>query len=175
MNEKVNLRDGEADARQVAFGAEHSGQAIDNEWVTGYSGTAGGEFFADLTRGFRFPGFNWSVIVQSEGIGVIDGIERAARDVGAWRGNYALVVGVCFLVLAVLAAAVGWFAAGTSARPIQYLRAMAQQMSQGKAVGTVHLETNDELSEIAGALDRMRRTIQLAVRIMRERRKGTTS
>ena len=56
MNEKVNVRDGEADARQAVFGAERSGQVIDDEWVTGYSRTAGGELYADLTRDFRFPG-----------------------------------------------------------------------------------------------------------------------
>ena len=180
MNEKVSLRGGEADARQAALGAEHSGQVIDDEWVTGYSSTAGGEFYADLTRGFRFPGFNWSVIVQSEEAKSHAGAEHAsfedaAMDVITWRETYTLVIGGCFLVLAVLAGGIGWIAAGRSARPIQYLRTTAEQLSQGKDVGSVHLDTNDEFSEIAGALDRLRRTILLAVRIVRERRRGATS
>lgn len=62
MNEKVNVREGEADARRAVFGPERSGQVVDDGWVTGYSQTAGGDFYADLTRDFRFPGFNLSLI-----------------------------------------------------------------------------------------------------------------
>jgi len=55
------------------------------------------------------------------------------------------------------------------------LRGVTQQMSQGKATGAVHLETNDELSEIASSLERMRRTLHLAVRILRERKRSGAS
>ena len=177
MNEKVNVRDGEADARQAVFGAERSGQVIDDEWVTGYSRTAGGELYADLTRDFRFPGFNWGVIVQSGGSGTRAGagIEAAAEKVETWRETFAGILGGGFLVLILLAVATGWWMAARITRPIDYLRTMAQQMSQGKATGAVHLETNDELSEIAGALERMRRTMHLAVRIMRERKRSAAS
>ena len=65
--------------------------------------------------------------------------------------------------------------AGRIAQPIRYLRTVAVQMSQGRATGAVQLETNDELSEIARALERMRRTVQMAVRIMRERRRSQSS
>ena len=175
MNEKVNLRDGEADARQVAFGAEHSGQVIEDEWVTGYSRTADGEFYADLTREFRFTGFHWAVIVQSEAVGAVAGIQAAGEKVGAWRETYAGILAGSFLVLALLAGGIGWWVAGRIARPIHYLRMMAQQISLGKATGAVQLETNDELSEIAHALERMRRTVHLAVRLVRERRRGASS
>jgi len=68
MNAKANVREGEGDARQVVFGSEHSGQVMDEEWVTGYGHAAGGELYADLVRDFRFPGSGWGVIVQSGGV-----------------------------------------------------------------------------------------------------------
>ena len=76
------------------------------------------------------------------------------------------------LVLVLLAIGIGWWMAMRLTRPIEYLRSVTQQMSQGKATGAVHLETNDELSEIAGSLERMRRTVHLAIRILRERKRS---
>ena len=177
MNEKVNMRDGESDARSAVFGVEHSGQVIGDDWVTGFSRTAGGDFYADLTRGFRFPGFHWGVIVQSEGSGGLAGagIKSVAQEVGAWHRTYAGILAVSFVVLALLATWIAWWMAGRVAQPIRYLRTVALQMSQGRATGTVRLETNDELSEIARALERMRRTVQMAVRIMRERKRSQSS
>ncbi len=174
MNQKVNVRDGAADARQAVFGAERSGQVIDDEWVTGYSRTAGGEFYADLTRDFRFPGFNWGVVVQRGGSGALvgSGIRAAAAEVGAWRKVFGGILGVSLLVLVLLAIVIGWWMAMRLTRPIEYLRSVTQQMSQGKATGAVHLETNDDLSEIAGSLERMRRTVHLAIRILRERKRS---
>ena len=177
MNEKVNVRDAESDARQAVFGTKRSGQVVDDQWVTGFSRTAGGELYADLTRDFRFQGFNWGVIVQSAGSGSRLGveIEAAARKVAGWRGFFGGVLGVSLVVLALLVVAIGWWMAVRVTRPIGYLRAMANQMSRGKATGAVQLETNDELSEIAAALERMRRTMHLAVRVLRERRSGGAS
>ena len=177
MNEKVNVREGEVDARQAVFGAERSGQVIDDKWVTGYSRSAGGEFYADLTRDFRFPGFNWGVIVQSAGSATLAGagIEAAVESVVGWRETFASILGGSFVVLILFAVGTGWWMAARITRPIDYLRTMALQMSRGKATGAVQLETNDELSDIARALERMRRTMHLAVRIMRERKRGTPS
>ena len=174
MNERVNVREGEGDARRAVFGSERSGQVIDEEWVTGYSHTAGGEFYADLVRGLRFPGFGWGVIVQSEASGAfaVAGVKAAAREIATWHLMYAAVLGGSFVVLAIVAGGIGWWVAGSIARPIHYLRTMAVQMSQGRATGVVRLETDDELSEIARALEHMRRTVQMAVRILRERKSG---
>ena len=177
MNEKVNVREGKADTRRAVFGAERSGQVVDNAWVTGYSRTAGGDFYADLTRDFRFPGFDWGIIVQSKGSGALvgSGIEAVAAKVEAWRKMLAAILGGSLVVLTLLAIGVGRRMASRMARPIDYLRTISQQLSQGKATGAVQLDTNDELSEIARALDRMRRTMHLAVRILRERKRSAAS
>ena len=177
MNAKANVRESEGDARQAVFGSERFGQVMDEDWVTGYSRTAGGEFYADLVRDFRFPGFGWGVIVQSEGSGVFAGagIKAAVQEIGTWHLTYAAILGASFVVLAIVAGGMGWWMAGSIARPIHYLRTAAMQMSQGRATGAVRLETNDELSEIARALERMRRTIQMAVRILRERKRRAPS
>ena len=178
MNEKVNVRDGEeSDARSAVFGAEHSGQLIGDQWVTGFSRTSGGDFYADLTRDFRFSGFHWGVIVQSEGSGAFAGvaIKSAAQEVGTWHRTYAGILAVSFVVLALLAGWIAWWIAGRIAQPIRYLRTVTLQISQGRATGAVQLDTNDELSEIASALERMRRTVLMAGRIMRERKRSRPS
>ena len=174
MNEKVNVRDAETDARRAVFGTERSGQVLDDERVTGYSRTAGGEFYADLTRDFRFPGFHWGVVVQSAGSGALagSGIRAAVAKAGDWRRFFAGILGVSLLVLILLVVGIGWRMAVRITQPIEYLRGVTQQMSQGNATGAVHLETNDELSEIANSLERMRRTLHLAVRILRERKRS---
>ena len=175
MNEKFNLRGSEVDARQAAFEADHSGQVIEGGRTMEYSRTADGEFYADLTRGFRFPGFNWVVIVQNGGIGAAFGINAALEKVGAWRRTYAGILGGSFLVIALLAGGIAWWMAGRISRPIRYLRATALRISQGRVTDAVQLDTNDEFSEVAHALERIRRTVRLAVRVLRERRTGSTA
>ena len=87
----------------------------------------------------------------------------------------AAILGGSLVLLILLAVGIGWWMAARIVRPIEYLRTITQQMSQGKATGTVHLDTNDELSDIAGALDRIRRTMHLAVRVLRERKRTAAS
>ena len=177
MNEKVNVRDAEADARRAVFGAERSGQVVDDAWVTGYGRTAGGDFYSDLTRDFRFPGFNWGVIVQSGGSGALVGseLEAVAAKVGAWRKVLAAILGGSLVAVILVVLAMGSWMAARMVRPIDYLRSITRRMSEGKATGTVQLDTDDELSEIAGALDRIRRTMHLAVRILREKKSSAES
>lgn len=172
MNEKARGEALEDSVRRAVFGTEHSGQLTGDKWATGYSRTASREFYADLTRDFRFPGFQWTVIVQSEKIGALTGIEAATEKLAEWRKFHAGILAGSFLALAFLAGGIGWWMAGRITRPIRYLHTVAQQMSLGRATGAVYLDTNDELSGIASALERMRRTIQAAVRIVRDKRKA---
>ena len=175
MNEKVNLREMESDARRAAFEDDRSGHVLEGGWTTEYGRTAGGELYADATRGSRFPGFNWVVIVQSGRSGASSGTDTMLEKVGAWRRTYAGILGVSFLVIALLAGCIVWWTASRVSRPIWYLHAAAVQMSRGRLTGAVRLDTNDELSEVADALERIRRTIQKAVRVLRERQKGSTT
>ena len=175
MNEKFNLRDRVVDARQAAFGADHSGRVIEGGQIMEYSRTSSGEFYADLARGSRFPGFNWVVMVQTEGIGAASGINAALEKVGAWRRTYADILGGSFLVIALLAGGIVWWMAGRISHPIRYLRATALRISQGRVTDAVQLDTNDEFAEIARALERIQRIMRQAVRALRERRKGSTT
>ena len=175
MNEKFNLRTRVNDARQAAFAADHSSRVIKDGWITEHSRTAGGEFYGDVTRGFRFPGFDWVVIVQSRRFGASSGIDAALQKIGAWRRDYAGILGGSFLVIALLAGGIVWWTAGRISRPIRYLRATAVQIGQGRVTGAVQLDTNDELSEVADALERIRRILRMALRGLRERRPGSTS
>lgn len=174
MNERVNVRDGEDDVRKVVFEAEPSGHVAEGEWVTGYSRTASGEFYADLTSDFRFGGFDWGVVVQSgEGGGFSTGIEAVTDRIGAWRGNYAAILGGGALVLGLVIGLIGWWVARRLSRPIRDLHAMTMEVSLGTSNSEVKLATNDELSEIADAFDRMRRSLLLAVRMAHNRNAGT--
>ena len=169
MNEKASLRKRENDARRAAFEGDRSGQVIEGGWTTEYSRTADGGFYADVARGSRFPGFNWVVIVENGRFGASSGINIMLEKVGASRRTYAGIFGVSFLVIALLAGVIVWWMTGRVSRPIRYLHAAAVQMSRGRMTDAVRLDTNDEFSEVADALERMRRTVQNAVRVLRER------
>ena len=173
MNERVSLRTNESDARRVAFEADNSSRVVEEGWTTEYSRTAGGEIYANVARGSRFPGFEWVVIVQSDRSGAFSGIDTVLDRVNAWRRTYAGILGGGFLVIALLAGVVAWWMADRISRPIRYLSATAVQMSQGRMTGAVQLDTNDELSEVADALERIRRLVQKAVRVLREQRRGS--
>ena len=177
MNQNVNVREGEVDARRAVFGAERSGQVVDDAWVTGYSRTAGGDFYADLVRDFRFAGFDWGVIVQSERSETLagPGIEAVAANVRDWREVLAAILGGALVVLILLAVGIGRWMAARIARPVDYLRGITRQISRGKDTGTVQLDTDDEFSEIARSLERIRRTMHVAVRILRETKTSAAS
>lgn len=175
MNDKANLRWRENDPRRAAYEGDRSGQVIEDGWTTEYSRTAGGAFYADAIRGSRFPGFDWAVIVQSAQFGASSGIDAGLEKVRAWRRTHAGILGTGFLVIALLAGGVAWWMADQVSRPIRHLHAAAVQMSQGRPTGTLRLDTNDELSEVADAFERMRLTIRRAVRVLRERQKGSAA
>lgn len=174
MNEKVNVRDGGDDVRKVVFEAEHSGHVAGDEWVTGYSRTASGESYADLTSDFRFGGFDWGVVVQGRESGRVSaGLEAVAERIGAWRGNYAAILGGGTLVLGLIIGLIGWWVASRLTRPIRDLHARTMEVSLGTSNSEVKLATNDELSEIADAFERMRRSLLLAVRMAQNGSTGT--
>ena len=170
MNRTVNVREEMGDARDAVFGVERTGYVTDGEWVTGYTRTADGEFYADLTRGFRFGGFQWGVIAQSRQVAPSAGIEAVVESLAGRRGVYAGILAGGALVLVLIAGGTGWWAAGEISRPIRELRTMAQQVSLGSTTREVKMETNDELSEIADAFDRMRRSVQVMIRMIRSKR-----
>ena len=167
MNNTVNLREGMDDAREAVFGVERSGYTSAGGWSTGYSRTADGDFYADLTRGSRFQGFDWGVIVQNERGGASTGIGAVLEGLAAQRDTYVGILIGSTLVLVLIVSAIAWWVAGRTSRPIRELRTMTQQVSLGTSTGEVKLATNDELSEIADAFDRMRRSVQVMMRMVR--------
>lgn len=175
MNEKVGLRGKDIDVRRAAFEGDRSGRAFEGGWIVEYSRTAGGEYYAEAIRGSQFPGFDWVVIVQRGQFEAFSGADTMFEKVGAWRRSHAGIFGVGFLVISLLAFGIVWWMAARVSRPVRYLRAAAMQMSEGRMTGAVQLETNDELSEIADALERMRRTMQAAMRVLRDRGRGSAA
>ena len=166
MNEKVSVRDGRSDARRSVFGAEPAGRVNGEEWATGWSRTGDGEHYADLARGLPFEGLGWGVVVQSraDGGSRAAGAGTAVERLAARRVIWMAVLGGGAVLLVLLACALGVWMAGCATRPIRDLRTMAADVSMGVATDEVKLATNDELSEIADAFDRMRRSLQMAMR-----------
>ena len=171
MNEKVNVRAGQSDARRAVFGAAPAGRTSGDGWVTGWSRTGDGERYADLARGFPFEGLKWGVVVQSRadggGGGPAAGVEAALGRIAERRAAWVAVLAGGAVLLVLLVCGLGVWMGRRAARPIRDLRTMAADVSMGAATGEVKLATNDELSEIADAFDRMRRSLQLAMRMTR--------
>ena len=171
MNEKVNLRSGRPDPRQAVFGGEPAGRVSDDDWVTGWSRTGDGERYADLARGLPFEGLGWGVVVQSRADGGAGGpaagTDAAVAKIAERRTAWLAMQGGGAVLLVLLFCGIGVWMGRRAARPIRELRTMAADVSMGTAAGEVKLETDDELAEIAAAFDRMRRSLQLVMRMTR--------
>ncbi|TNC11459.1 HAMP domain-containing protein [Methylobacterium terricola] len=76
------------------------------------------------TKGYRdFPGLGWMVLVRQEADTAFASVEDLRRKILLWG-----------LVVATVAAGIGWFAAGLLARPLRRLAIAAAALGRGDAV-----------------------------------------
>jgi anti-anti-sigma regulatory factor/HAMP domain-containing protein len=122
--------------------------------LSGEYGTAvfedyrGVEVFSSF-RPLELPGLDW--VIMSE----IDAAEALAA-VAELRGRMLIWIAVLIPLLGLIAF---WFA-GSLARPIRVLSASAAELAQGHLDIEVDVHRGDEIGELAGSFDQMRRSIQ---------------
>ena len=87
------------------------------------------------------------------------------------RNTLLLVLGVSLLALG-LAALLARRAAQRVAAPIERLVKVADAISMGDLTEPVKAESNDEIGDLAQALERMRQSLDAAMERLRRRKRG---
>ena len=156
MNPDVNLRE-QADATTLTpFGAEHSGFALDDTWLVGFSRSGGREAYASTAS--RFTGFDWIVILQMpaaevhEPLTILHSIDDALKD---WRSLLALSLAALAVLCAILAVALATAAARRLAASLRFIRDVAVRAAQGESVPSAMIERPEELARLNEAVLRL--------------------
>ena len=156
MNPDVNIRDGDETSVRGAFGAERSGYASDEQWLSGFARSGGRDAYAAAAR--RFAGFDWIIILRrpvseiQARLSALGEIESALRD---WRGLLAIGLGVLALVGVVFATGLGAAAAARICNSLESIREMAEHAVRGEAMTLPDMAQPREVRRLNEAVQRL--------------------
>ena len=165
MSAEANLKEhGDLSVRE-SFGAQQTGFARDDQWLTGYARTGGRETYAAATS--RFAGFDWIAIVQKpvsaidEPIAALRSIDDAMRD---WRLMLSLAMCAMAILSIVLAVAFSLGAARRYAAALNAIREMAERSARGERVSPAAIESPEEMVRVNEAVHRLGQAFQRSPR-----------
>ena len=173
MVDSVNLRNSTDPALQEVFSARNKGYVLSSDTVLGYAKSAGPELYRTVVT--RFPGFNWSVLVHqptSIALAPIEGLSTVQASLQTSKRQ--VIVILTLVVLAVFALA--FFIAGMLSKvitqPMLDLRELADSVSKGDTSRTISVNSDDEIQDVAQAFERMRTSVSIIMKRMRDMRDG---
>ena len=156
MNPDVNVKaQGEPSVRE-SFGAQPTGFAIDEAWLTGYARSGGRETYSSTVS--RFAGFDWIVILQKPvasiqaPIAALRGIEDALRE---WPLLLGLALGAMLILSTAFAVALALGAARRYTAALDAVRDLAERSAQGEQVRPAAIEHPEELVRVNDAVHRL--------------------
>ncbi|MDH3714843.1 MAG: HAMP domain-containing protein [Gammaproteobacteria bacterium] len=170
MNDEFNLRSsGDADIVS-AFTSRDKGYVLGAERVLGFARLDSGGY-GNLVP--NFEGFDWLVLVEQptsiayapiRGLSVVqEGLESSKQ-----------VIVVVLLTAVFLVALISMALANVMSRkitvPLFKLRELADRVSKGDTSKTIEVKSDDEIKDLAIAFERMRKSISIAMRKIRESR-----
>ncbi len=165
MNPGTNLREQGDPSVRNAYGAETTGFASDEQWLTGYARSGGRDTYAASTQ--RFTGFGWLVILQRpvagihEPLSALREIESALRD---WRGLLGLSLGLMTLVSMVLATVLATITARRITDSLAGIREMAERTSRGEIAKPPEISRPEEIVQLNEAVHRLCRVFMTVLR-----------
>ena len=153
-----------------AFASRDKGFALDVDRVLGYARLASGGYDNLVPN---FDGFDWLVLVEQptsiayapiRGLAVVqDGLESSQQ-----------IIVVVLLAAVVFVALISMALANVMSRkitvPLFKLRELAERVSKGDTSKTIEVKSDDEIKDLAIAFERMRKSISIAMRKIRESR-----
>ena len=161
-------------AMLAAFGDKTKGYELGGERVLGYAHLSRGESFRDLVADFK--GFDWLVVVEqptSVAFAPIQGLVSVQQDLEASKTFIFLVLVIAVLLVAAACVIAANALSRRITKPLLMLRSLADNVSKGDTSKTIVVSTDDEIKDLAAAFERMRKSISIAMRRMRDSR--TTS
>jgi HAMP domain-containing protein len=171
MVDSVNLRNSTDPALQEVFSARNKGYVLSSDQVLGYAKSAGPELYRTVVT--RFPGFNWSVLVQqptSIALAPIEGLSTVQASLQTSKRQVIVILSVVVLAVFALAFFIAGMLSKAITQPMLDLRELADSVSKGDTSRTISVNSDDEIQDVAQAFERMRTSVSIIMKRMRDMR-----
>jgi twitching motility protein PilJ len=169
MVDSVNLRNSGDPSIQEVFSARNKGYVLGAGNVLGYAKSAGPELYRTVVS--RFPGFNWSVIVQqptSIALAPIEGLTSVQASLQSSKQQVIIILVIVVVIVFALAVFVAGLLSKTITRPLLDLRELADSVSKGDTSRTITVNSDDEIQDVAQAFERMRTSVSIIMKRIKE-------
>lgn len=173
MVDSVNLRKSTDAAIQEVFSARNRGYVLGSNSVLGYAKSAGPELYRTIVT--RFPGFNWSVIVQqpkSIALAPIDGLSAVQASLENSKRQMLVILALVVIAVFILAIFVAGMLSKAITRPLLDLRELADAVSKGDTSRTITVSSDDEIQDVAQAFERMRTSVSIIMKRIKDMKAG---
>ena len=173
MVEAVNLRNSNDPAIQEVFSARKRGYVLGSGQVLGYSRSAGPELYRTVVT--RFPGFNWTVLVQqptSIALAPIQGLLSVQNSLQSSKQQMIIILGIVVVLVVVLAVFVAGMLSKAITQPLLDLRELADAVSKGDTSRTIVVNSDDEIQDVAQAFERMRTSVSIIMKRIKEMKRA---
>lgn len=169
MVESVNLRNSNDAAIQQIFTAKTRGYVLGSGQVLGFAKSAGAEMYRTVVS--RFPGFNWSVLVQQPtaiALAPIEGLNSVQKSLQASKQQMIIILAIVVVMVFILAVFVAGMLSKAITRPLLDLRELADAVSKGDTSRTIQVNSDDEIQDVAQAFERMRTSVSIIMKRMKD-------
>jgi methyl-accepting chemotaxis protein PixJ len=173
MVDSVNLRNSTDPALQEVFSARNKGYVLSSDQVLGYAKSAGPELYRTVVT--RFLGFNWSVLVQqptSIALAPIEGLSTVQASLQTSKRQVIVILTIVVLAVFALAFFIAGMLSKAITQPMLDLRELADSVSKGDTSRTISVNSDDEIQDVAQAFERMRTSVSIIMKRMRDMRDG---
>ena len=171
MVDSVNLRNSTDPALQEVFSARNKGYVLSSDQVLGYAKSAGPELYRTVVT--RFPGFNWTVLVHqptSIALAPIEGLSTVQASLQTSKRQMIVILTVVVLAVFALAFFIAGMLSKAITQPMLDLRELADSVSKGDTSRTISVNSDDEIQDVAQAFERMRTSVSIIMKRMRDMR-----
>ncbi|MCP4980846.1 MAG: HAMP domain-containing protein [Gammaproteobacteria bacterium] len=169
MVETINLRNSTDPAIQEVFSTRNKGYVLGSGQVLGYAKSAGPELYRTVVT--RFPGFNWSVIVQqptSIALAPIEGLASVQSNLQTSKQQVIVILVIVVIAVFMLAFFVAGMLSKAITQPLLDLRELADSVSKGDTSRTISVNSDDEIQDVAQAFERMRTSVSIIMKRIKE-------
>ncbi len=169
MVDSVNLRNSSDAAIQQVFSAKSRGYVLGSGQVMGFAKSAGAEMYRTVVS--RFPGFNWSVLVQQPtaiALAPIAGLNSVQKSLQASKQQMVIILAIVVILVFILAFFVAGMLSKAITRPLLDLRELADAVSKGDTSRTIQVNSDDEIQDVAQAFERMRTSVSIIMKRMKD-------
>ncbi len=173
MVDSVNLRNSTDPSIQEVFSTRNKGYVLGSGQVLGYAKSAGPELYRTVVT--RFPGFNWTVLVQqptSIALAPIEGLSTVQASLQTSKRQVIVILSVVVLAVFALAFFIAGMLSKAITKPMLDLRELADSVSKGDTSRTISVNSDDEIQDVAQAFERMRTSVSIIMKRMRDMRDG---